>query len=58
MNNDTYFEASNGWQFQVNGEGHMEYRFMDQEKWYHLSTQLGLGIIEWAQSDIWQEETE
>ena len=55
-NNGTFFEASNGWQFRVNETGHMEYRFQGERFWSHLGTQLGLGLIEWAQSDIWTEE--
>ena len=54
--NGTFFEASNGWQFRVNGTGHMEYKFQDDLEWEHLGTQLGLGLVEWAQSPIWTEE--
>lgn len=56
--NETFFEASNGWQFRVSELGHMEYRFQDDSKWEHLGRQLGIGLIEWAQSPIWMEETE
>lgn len=55
--NETYFEASNGWQFRVNGDGHTQYRFQDDSRWNHLGTQLTLGLIEWAQSDIWTEKS-
>lgn len=58
MDNKTFFEASNGWQFRVNPEGHIQYRFRDDDKWEYLGTQLGLGFIEWAQSPIWTEDEE
>ena len=54
--NGTFFEASNGWQYQVNDEGHIVYRFGNDESWRHLGEQVGLGLIEWAQTDIWTEK--
>lgn len=54
--NDTYFEASNGWQYRVSPSGFMEYRFQGEQNWTHVGTQVGLGFIEWAQSDIWMEK--
>lgn len=56
MDNETFFEASNGWQFQVDLNGHVQYRFGYDEKWQHLGTQLALAFVEWAQSPIWTEE--
>lgn len=56
MDNETFFEASNGWQFQVDLNGHVQYRFGYDEKWQHLGTQLALAFIEWAQSPIWTGE--
>ena len=52
--NGTFFEASNGWQFRVNENGRMEYKFQDGKNWVHFGTQVGLGFIEWAQSEIWE----
>lgn len=53
--NGTYFKATNGWEFRVSPEGHMQYKFEDNtdSEWSHLGKQLGLGFIEWAQSEIW-----
>ena len=56
MNNGTYYEASNGWQFRVSEEGNMEYRFQGEEKWMHIGRQFGMGFIDWAQSGVWTEE--
>lgn len=58
MNNETFFEAGNGWQFQVDDNGHIRYKFRDSNVWDHLGTQLALGFIEWGQSEIWMEETD
>lgn len=55
-NNGTFFEASNGWQFRVSASGNMEYRFQGEQQWTHIGRQVGLGFLEWAQSDIWTEE--
>jgi hypothetical protein len=56
MSNETFFESSNGWQFQVSDSGHVQYRFQDDSQWTHLGTQLALGMIEWAQSPVWSGE--
>lgn len=56
--NGTVFEASNGWQFRVDEEGHIVHRFRDKNKWSYLGTQVGLGMIEWAQSEDWLESEE
>lgn len=56
MDNETFFEASNGWKFQVNRDGYVQYRFGHDGKWQYLGTQLALAFIEWALSPIWTEE--
>lgn len=53
--NGTFFEASNGWQFKVDDDGHIVYRFQDENKWSYIGTQVGLGLIEWAQTDVCRE---
>lgn len=54
--NGTFYEASNGWQFKVDENGHIVYRFQDENKWSYIGTQVALGLIEWAQTDVWTEE--
>lgn len=56
MKNETFFEASNGWQFKVDDEGHIVYKFQDDARWSYIGTQVGLGLIEWAQTDIWEDK--
>lgn len=55
MDNQTFFEASNGWQFKIDENGHTRYKFQDDVKWEYLGTQLVIGMVEWAQSPIWVE---
>lgn len=52
------FESSNGWQYRVNEEGHIQYRFQNENKWSYLGTQVGIGLIEWAQTPFWTGEEE
>lgn len=58
MENETFFEARNGWQFKVDENGNMRYKFQEDTQWNYLGTQLTVGLIEWAQSEIWQERVD